>query len=70
MKAIWVTRPGGAEVLEVRAAPDPTPGPGQVHVRVRAAGLNFAEIMGRLGLHPDAPRTPCVLGHAAAGVVV
>ena len=69
MKAIWVTRPGGPEVLEVRETPDPRPGPGQVRVRVRAAGLNFAEIMGRLGLYPDAPRTPCVLGYEAAGVV-
>lgn len=69
MKAIWVTRFGGPEVLEVREAPDPAPGPGQVRVRVRAAGLNFAEIMARLGLYPDAPRTPCVLGYEAAGVV-
>ena len=69
MKAIWVTRPGGPEVLEVRETPDPAPGPGQVRLRVCAAGLNFAEIMGRLGLYPDAPRTPCVLGYEAAGVV-
>jgi len=69
MKAIWVTRPGGPEVLEVRETPDPAPGPGQVRLRVRAAGLNFAEIMGRLGLYPDAPRTPCVLGYEAEGVV-
>jgi NADPH:quinone reductase-like Zn-dependent oxidoreductase len=69
MRAIWVTRPGGPEVLEVRETPDPLPGPGKVRVRVRAAGLNFAEIMGRLGLYPDAPRPPCVLGYEAAGVV-
>jgi NADPH:quinone reductase-like Zn-dependent oxidoreductase len=69
MKAIWLTRIGGPEVLEVREAPDPVPGPGQVRVRVRAAGLNFAEVMARLGLYPDAPRLPCVLGYEAAGVV-
>ena len=69
MRAIWTTRHGGPDVLEVREAPDPTPGPGEVRVRVRAAGLNFAEIMGRLGLYPDAPKTPCVLGYEAAGVV-
>src|ERR687888_1758100 len=69
MRAIWITRFGGPEVLEVREAPDPEPGPGEVRVRVRAAGLNFAEIMGRLGLYPDAPRPPCVLGYEAAGVV-
>lgn len=69
MRAIWVRRHGGPEVLEVREGPDPRPKPGEVRVRVQAAGLNFAEIMGRLGLYPDAPRPPCVLGYEAAGIV-
>lgn len=69
MRAIWITRHGGPEVLEVREAPDPSPGAGEVRVRVRAAGLNFAEIMGRIGLYPDAPKPPCVLGYEAAGIV-
>ena len=69
MRAVWITRAGGPEVLEVREAPDPAPGPGQVRVRVRAAGVNFAEVMARLGLYPDAPRIPCVVGYEAAGVV-
>lgn len=69
MRAIWITRHGGPEVLEVRPGADPEPGPGEVRVQVAAAGLNFAEIMGRLGLYPDAPRPPCVLGYEAAGVV-
>ncbi|MFL5261337.1 MAG: medium chain dehydrogenase/reductase family protein [Anaeromyxobacteraceae bacterium] len=69
MKAVWITKFGGPEVLEVRDAPDPEPGPGEVRVRVRAAGLNFADIMARLGLYPDAPKPPCVVGYEAAGVV-
>lgn len=69
MRAVWITRAGGPEVLEVREAPDPAPGPGQVRVRVRAAGVNFAEVMARLGLYPDAPRPPCVVGYEASGVV-
>ncbi len=69
MRAIWITRKGGPEVLEVRQGPDPVPAPGQVRVRVRAAGLNFAEVMARVGLYPDAPPPPCVLGYEAAGVV-
>jgi NADPH:quinone reductase-like Zn-dependent oxidoreductase len=56
-------------VLEVREAPDPEPGPGEVRIRVRAAGLNFAEVMARLGIYPDAPKPPCVVGYEAAGVV-
>jgi len=69
VRAIWITRHGGPEVLEVRETADPEPGPGQVRVRVHAAGLNFAEVMGRQGLYPDAPKPPCVLGYEAAGIV-
>jgi synaptic vesicle membrane protein VAT-1 len=69
MRAIWITKTGGPEVLEVRESADPEPGPGQVRVRVRAAGLNFAEVMARQGLYPDAPKPPCVVGYEVAGVV-
>jgi synaptic vesicle membrane protein VAT-1 len=69
VRAIWITRHGGPEVLEVRETADPEPGPGQVRVRVHAAGLNFAEVMARQGLYPDAPKPPCVLGYEAAGIV-
>jgi NADPH:quinone reductase-like Zn-dependent oxidoreductase len=69
MRAVWITRAGGPDVLEVREAPDPEPGPGEVRIRVRAAGLNFAEVMARQGLYPDAPKTPCVVGYEVAGVV-
>ena len=47
----------------------PDAGPGQVLVEVRAAGLNFADILARVGLYPDAPKTPCVMGYEVAGVV-
>ncbi|BDG07925.1 synaptic vesicle VAT-1 family membrane protein [Anaeromyxobacter paludicola] len=69
MRAVFITRPGGPEVLEVRESADPKPRSGEVRVRVRAAGLNFAEVMARQGLYPDAPRFPCVVGYEASGVV-
>src|SRR2546430_6125976 len=69
MRAVWITRPGGPEALEVRETADPEPGPGQVRVRVRAAGLNFADVMAAQGLYPDAPKPPCVVGYEVAGVV-
>ncbi len=69
MRAVWITRAGGPEVLEVREGKDPEPRQGEVRVRVRAAGLNFAEVMARQGLYPDAPKFPCVMGYEAAGVV-
>jgi len=69
MRAVVITRHGGPEVLQVRTAPDPTPLAGEVRIRVRAAGLNFAEVMARQGLYPDAPKPPCVVGYEVAGVV-
>src|SRR5256885_11096719 len=69
MRAIWITKDGGPDVLEVREQPDPVPKVGEVRVRVRAAGLNFAELMAREGLYPDAPKPPCVVGYEVAGVV-
>ena len=69
MRAVWITRPGGPEALAVRETADPKPGPGQVRIRVRAAGLNFADVMAAQGLYPDAPKPPCVVGYEVAGVV-
>ena len=48
---------------------DPTPGPGEVRIRVRASGINFAEIMARQGLYQDAPPPPMVVGYEVSGVI-
>ena len=69
MRAVFIARRGGPEVLEVREVPDPLPGPGQVRISVRAAGLNFADVMARMGLYPDAPELPAVVGYEVAGLV-
>jgi NADPH:quinone reductase-like Zn-dependent oxidoreductase len=69
MRQIWITKAGPPEVLQVREAPDPDAGAGQVRVRVRAAGINFADLMARVGLYPDAPPLPCVVGYEVAGTV-
>lgn len=69
MRQVWIARAGPPEVLEVREAPDPQPGPGQVRIRVAAAGVNFADILARLGLYPDAPELPTVVGYEVAGTV-
>lgn len=69
MRAVWITRSGGPEVLEVREGPDPEPKAGEVRIRVKAAGLNFAEVMARQGMYPAAPKPPCVVGYEAAGVI-
>lgn len=62
-----ITEHGPPEVLRVQERPDPEPGPGEVLVRVRAAGINFADLLARAGLYPDAPKPPCVVGYEFAG---
>jgi len=69
MKAVVLTGTGGPEVLQVREVPDPAVGPGEVRIAVRAAGINFADTLARVGLYPDAPKAPCVLGYEVAGQV-
>ena len=69
MRQVVTTRNGGVEVLEVQEAPDSTPAKGEVMIKVKAAGLNFADILARQGLYPDGPKKPCVMGYEVAGVV-
>ncbi len=69
MRAVVLTGTGGPEVLQVQERPDPVAAPGQVRIAVRAAGINFADTMARVGLYPDAPKPPCVLGYEVAGEV-
>ncbi len=64
-----IPRYGAPEVFELRRSPDPDPGEGEVRVRVRAAGVNFADVLARLGLYPDAPKPPVVVGYEVAGYV-
>ncbi len=69
MKQLVIPRYGPPEVLEVRDAPDPAVAPGTVRIRVRAAGVNFSDLLARQGLYPDAPKPPCTIGYEVAGVV-
>jgi len=69
MRAIVTTRNGDVDVLKVEECPDPVPAKGQVLTRVKASGLNFADILARQGLYPDGPPKPCVMGYEVAGTV-
>jgi len=69
MRQIWISRAGSPEVLELREAPDPAPGPGEVRIRTAAAGINFADLSARMGLYPDAPPIPCVVGYEVSGTI-
>jgi len=69
VRQIWISKAGPPEVLQVREAADPEPGDGEARIRVKAAGINFADLMARVGLYPDAPKIPCVVGYEVSGVV-
>ena len=69
MKQVRITKAGAPEVLQTVEAPDPSAGPGQVRIAVEASGVNFADIMARLGIYPDAPPIPCVVGYEVAGTI-
>lgn len=70
MKAAVAIRYGGPEVLKIQDVPIPRPDPNQILVRVRAIGLNFADVVGRWGVYPGTPRPPFVPGIEFSGDVV
>ncbi len=69
MKQIVITKAGGPEVLQLKEVKTVNPKPAEVQIDVRAAGVNFADILARKGMYPDAPKIPCVVGYEVAGVV-
>ena len=69
MRQVVIPRHGPPDVLEVREAPVPEPREGELRIKVRAAGVNFSDILARIGIYPDAPKPPAVVGYEVAGVV-
>ena len=53
----------------MRESPDLHPARGEIRIRVKASGVNFADILARQGLYPDAPKLPCVIGYEVSGTV-
>ena len=70
MRAVVITKHGPPDVLQVQERPAPDrPLGGQVAIDVAATGINFADTMARVGLYPDAPPLPCVLGYEVSGEI-
>jgi NADPH2:quinone reductase len=67
MKAIVLRETGGPERLKLVEMPDPEPRDGEVVLQVRAAGVNFADVLIRRGRYPQAPELPTVPGSEVAG---
>jgi NADPH:quinone reductase-like Zn-dependent oxidoreductase len=73
MRKVIVTKPGGPEVLQLREAPDPSPGPEEVVVRLIAANVNPTDLGARQGMFPPGfgiEGPPYVLGWDLAGEVI
>jgi NADPH:quinone reductase-like Zn-dependent oxidoreductase len=70
MQAVEITKHGGPDVLKVFERADPALRPGWVRIEVAACGVNFADVMARIGVYPDAPEPPCIIGYEVAGTVV
>ena len=65
MKAAVLPAIDGA--FELRDVPDPVPQDGEALVRVRAAGINFLDVLIRRGRYPQMPELPAVLGYELSG---
>lgn len=72
MKAIVISKPGGPDVLQLLDVPNPVPGPEDLLVRVRAAGLNRADLLQRAGGYPQPGPKPAydIPGLEYAGEVI
>ncbi|MEM7677055.1 MAG: medium chain dehydrogenase/reductase family protein [Myxococcota bacterium] len=69
MQQIVIPRHGAPDVLELRESTDPQAQEGEIRIRVKAAGVNFADLLARIGVYRDAPKPPCVVGFEVAGIV-
>ena len=68
-KSILVTKSGGPEVLRIHEEKSVPVGSHSVRIQVTAAGVNFADLMMRMGLYPEAPKTPFVPGYELSGII-
>ena len=69
MRAAVVKKYGPPENFELREWPDPSPKAGECLIRVRAVGINFADLMQRMGVYPGTPKPPFIPGFEVAGTV-
>lgn len=69
MKKVMITKAGDVEVLKVQEFPAPSPQSHEVVISTKACGINFADILARQGLYPDAPTLPTCVGYEFSGIV-
>lgn len=69
MRTILISKTGNPEVMDLIQVPEPVPAHGEALIRVKSSGINFADILARKGLYPDAPKLPLTPGYEVAGTV-
>jgi NADPH2:quinone reductase len=70
MKAIHLTQYGNSDrAFKMMEIDIPTPGPNEIVIKTIASGLNFADVVARRGLYPDAPKNPAILGYDVSGTI-
>lgn len=69
-RAVLIRRHGAPRVLVEEEVPLPDPGADELHIKVQAVGLNFADLLMRAGLYDTVPRRPYSPGFEVAGRVV
>jgi NADPH:quinone reductase-like Zn-dependent oxidoreductase len=69
MRAVLIRKSGPPESLRVETVADPVPREGEVLIRAEAIGVNFADVLARQGLYPEAPPRPYVPGYESAGTI-
>lgn len=70
MKHVIIRTFGQPEMMSVEPFTAPTPGDQEVMVEVSASGVNFPDLIIRLGIYPNGPQLPYVPGYEASGRVV
>jgi hypothetical protein len=70
IRRMLVSAYGDVDVLAVDYVAPPALRPGTLRIRVAAAGVNFADLLMRMGLYPEAPPRPFTPGYEVAGTVV
>jgi NADPH2:quinone reductase len=70
MKAVFCKQLGGPENLAISESDPPIPGPNDVHIRVRAAGLNFADTLQIAGKYQSKLKPPFIPGMEVAGEII
>ena len=69
MQQVVITRHGGPEVLHVRETAEPQLKSGDVLIDVKYSGINFEDLLMRMGLYPSAPKPPFTPGYEVSGVI-